>query len=399
VALMPSDMRLFILRMGPYFGNVLSMHLSQASKAGQHEEIHMSHELSSLTRLTLDGVTVKWNSRFNLTTLVLCRLYGSKSPSMAELQLIFRNNPRLESISLDRVALKSSVIRPHVDELPRLRLLRLSMPPSCTWHIIARLQIPPSARIKIRTWNDNLQITSIFPICNGRLHPFITLTKDSTLSLRPRSIIIRHSESQPFSTRDVPLVIELPQSISVTLFPTISKVFDLFRLTTLELDFMHPDFLRAEAVQESLTITCKFLESVFNLVTLRVCQALADIVAPVLGELASFPSAICPRLACLSFGDPQQMWWDFPTATNGDVAAGWLKPVVTSLQARFALTRTKLKTLEFIGVGHINRDAANLLFPFVDVIVNLVLCPASPSCIVCSKGSSRRAGWRFPGHS
>jgi hypothetical protein len=396
VALIPANMRLFIYRMRPFFGNILTLHLIQTSAGGALEEIHMNHKLPSLTQLSLDGVTMDWNTKFNLTHLVLCRLHGPKAPSMAELQLILMKNPRLEKICLDRVFLMPSDLPRDTLKLPRLRLLMLSMTPSSAGRIISGLLIPPSAQLKIKLWEDNGQLTTVFRAYKGQPHPFIAITNDSTLSLRPRKIVVRQSESHPFSDYDVPLSIELPQNTSVTIFPTLSTVFDILRLTTLELDFMHPDFLRAEAVQESLAVTRKFLESALNLLTLRVCQALAAIVADVLGENTSFPKPICPGLIWLSFGDPHQMWWDFPTAINGDIAGGWLQPIVMCLQARHALTRSKLETIEFVGVGHINRDAIGLLFHVVNNIINSVLCPTSPPCMICSIGPRHCAGWRFP---
>jgi hypothetical protein len=393
VAFLPADMRFFIYRMGPYFRDVLSMRLIQTSAEGPSQELRMAHDLSSLRQLSLDGVTVNWGSIFNLTVLVLCKLRGSKAPSMSDLRLLLRNSTSLEQISMDNVVLKPSDTTHLIEALPRLRLLRLSMSPSCTRSIILRLLIPASTRIEIRTWDDYDQIASVFSGDNGRIHPFVGVTKDSTLSICPRRIIVRHSESRPFSDHYIRLVIEVPRIISEKILPAVSKVFDLYRLTTVELDFMHPDFFRPDAAEESIMITRKFLRSLFSLVTLRVCQALADIVAPLLGEAPSFPSVVAPRLTWLSFGDPHQMWWGFPTAMNGDPKGGWLNPVAMGLHARSILTRTKLENLEFAGVGHINRDSVGLLLPFVDNIVNSVVCPVHPSCAICSQGPNFRAGW------
>lgn len=393
VAFGPADMRLFLYRLGPQFNDVSSMRLIQVSADGPAEELHLARDLASLRQLALDGVTVNWNSIFNLTALVLCRLRGPKAPSMSDLQLIFNNNPGLEEVSVHDVAVKPSDTT-HLAEAPhRLRLLRLSMPSSSTVSIISGLFIPASTRIEIRTWGATDQITSIFPVHNGRLHSFISITKDSTLSIRSRKITIRHTESLPFSDHYVRLVIEVTQNISVAILPILPKVFDLSLLTTLEVDFMHPDLLRPDACRESLKITRQFLASLFNLVTLRVCQALADIVAPLLGESASFPGVAVPRLTRLSFGDPSQMWWNFPTTANGDPAGGWLQPIAMGLRARRALTFTKLGTLEFIGIGHIDRNSTNLLLPFVDNIFNSVLCPGNSPCPVCSRGPNLRAGW------
>ena len=396
VALLPADMRLFILRMKDYFTNISKMRLIQTTTKQPFEDIHIPHALPSLTQLSLEGVTVRWNSGFKLTVLELCRLSGSKAPSVKELQLMFSNNPQLEKISIDRVFFRPSNISTLVHELPHLRILRLAVLSSCTGHILAGLKTPTFAQIKIKIWDENRHMTSVFPMRCGQFHPCVTLAKTSTLSIRPRRIIIRHSDTPPFSERDVPLVIELSQSTSVAIFPTVSSVFSLFHLTTLELDFMHPDFFHPEAAQESLLFTRNFLSPLLNLVTLRVCQALADILVPVLGESTIFPLAVCPRLAWLSFGDPRQMWWDFPAATNGSIAGSWLGPIIVGLQARHTITRAKLETVEFVGVGHISRDAANHLSPFVDNIFNSVLCPTPPPCTVCSKVPSRHVGWRIP---
>ena len=393
VALLPADMRLFLYRFSPHFGNILAMRVIQAPAGDPAEEIHIHRDLPFLRLMLLDGVTMRWNSTFNLTVLGLCRVYGTKAPSMLDLQLMLRNNPQLEWLALDRVSLRPSGTTTRIVELPRLRTLRLLMPPNCTGRIIAGLRIPPTAQTMIRIWDDNDQITSVFPVSEGRRHPSVKCTRGWTLSIRTRTIIVRNSQLPPFSDHKAPLKIEFPHNICVTMFPVITQVFDLFLLTTLELDFMHPDFSRPEAIQESTAVTQNFLAPLLNLETLRVCQALADILAPVLGECSSFLNVICPRLSCLSFGDPRQMWWNFPTTMNGDATEGWLKPVATGLRARHTLTRAKLEVLQFIGVGHINRDAANHLLFYVENIINSVLCPVNSFCSICAHGPSSRAGW------
>jgi hypothetical protein len=397
VVLPPADMRLLLYRLGAHFEHILAMRLIVEAPAGApvNDEVHIkSKDLPCLRQLLLDGVTMNWSFISNLTVLSLCGLSGTKALLMSELQVMFRNNPRLEWLALDEVALSPSDTTNHVGELPRLHTLRLSMPPRCTRRIMAGLRIPPSAQTIIRIWGDNDYIMSVFPESDGKQHAFVKFKEDWTLSIRSRRIIVQHSKSRPFSNNKAALEMEVPQHICVTTFPTIAQTFDLLLLTTLELDFMHPDFIPREAIKESLAVTRKFLRPLLNLKTLRVCQALADILAPVLGECISlFPDMMCPSLACLSFGDPHQMWWNFPTAVNGDTTEGWLKPVATSLQARRTVTQTKLKTLEFIGVGHINRDATSHLLPFVENIVNSVSCPVDTLCAICAQGPSWRAGW------
>lgn len=384
LTLLPADMRLFLSHVGLHLRMIVDLRLGQARDFS--ENLHFIYDLPHLRRLSLEGVTIKWDSpKLNLTELSLCNISGSRAPAVVELEDIISHSPELETIILDHVAFKSeSEVQTRVIELHHLRSLRLSMPPRFTWRILASLLLPSSARITVRIWDDNERIDCVFTKYGGSLHPLARYTNFTALSIRPRSIIFKRdsSEARPFSDDNRSLVIETPQSICVPIFATLSNVFDIYRLTTLELDFMHPAFLRLENADASTLATRKFLESTVNLLTLRICQALAAMVMPVLGR-PSVGGVVCPHLATLSFGTPSQMWWGFPPAKlDGHASEGWLTPVLAGLQARDRWSRTKLDRVEFIGVGHISWTAAILLYPYVEVLINSV-CSMEPKCRRC----------------
>jgi hypothetical protein len=109
------------------------------------------------------------------------------------------------------------------------------------------------------------------------------------------------------------------------------------------------------------------LTSTPNLRTLRVSQDGAACLSMVLGKPAPDRldfDVLCPALTRLSFGMPEQMWWDLPVR--------WVNPLVVCLSERAACTGSRLNTLEFFGRGRIEKASVEVLAPFVAEIVNSV---------------------------
>jgi len=244
--------------------------------------------------------------------------------------------------------------------------IHLCLSPAFTSTLLASLSIPSSAQLRIGSFSSHDGLLSVFPKVDGYQYPHLRTTRHSTLSIQLRAILLHQSNTSPFAGvgSKPALLIDMPRPIPAYAW-TLSdapRLFDLFALTTLELDIVW-----AVDVENLAGALYTLLTATPNLRTLRASQHGAECLSMVLGkpgpDRLEF-DVLCPSLTRLSFGAPDQMWWDFPLL--------WLKPLVACLEERVACTGSRLKTIEFMGQGRIERKSAQVLVPFVQEIVDSV---------------------------
>ena len=333
------------------------------------EDVELYCDLPSLRRLSLGGVSVKWFSLAGLTHLSLYDLCIAHAPSILQIHSVLLSSPRLESLTLAFLAHEHSMeldTHRQAIELPRLFDIHLCLCPDFTSYLLAILLIPSSARLQIGSFSAEDGFLSIFPQVNGTFYPHLRITKHSTLSIRLREILLRQSSAAPFAdaalTAD--LLIDMPHPVPAYawVLSDMPRLFDLFALTLLELDIIW-----AVDVHNLAGALYNLLSATPNLRTLRASQHGAECLSMVLGRPGSDRlefDILCPSLTRLSFGAPDQMWWDFPLL--------WLKPLIACLEERTICTGSRLQTIEFIGQGRIEKRSAQVLVPFVQEIVDSV---------------------------
>jgi len=365
------DIRRVMFGIGKSCPKLHSLRIISRGKGGDQDDSELQCDMPSLRRLSLDGVSLKWGSLTNLTHLSLWDLCAVHAPSLHQLHSILRHSPRLESLSLAFLEHAPSMqLDTQVVELPLLLDIHLCLCPAFTTSLLASLSIPLSAHLRVGsslTHSSYDGLLSLFPKIDGTPYPHLCITKHSKLSIQLREILLHQSETYPFANASSKpeLIINMPRPIpaySWILSNVVPRLFDLFHLTTLELDIVWAvDISRvAVALYNLLTATP-------NLKTLRASQHGAECLSMVLGRPGSDRfefEVLCPSLSLLSFGAPDQMWWDFPLR--------WLNPLVACLEARAACTGARLKTIEFLGQGRIEQMSAQVLAPFVEEIVDSI---------------------------
>jgi hypothetical protein len=363
------DLRRALFGIGYNYPNLNSLRLISRRQEDQDQDIELYCDLPSLRRLSLDGVCLRWSSLTDLTHLSLYGLCVAHAPSMLEIHSILRNSPRLESLTLAFLAHTPSMEhydRRQIIELPRLSEIHLCLCPVFTSSLLAGLSIPPSAQLRVGSFSAHDGFLSVFPKAGGTPHPHLRITKHSTLSIRLREIFLHQSNTNPFADAcsKPELVIDMPHPTPAYawMLSDVPRLFDLFALVTLELDIIW-----AVDVENLAAALHALLTATPNIRTLRASQHGAECLSMVLGRPGSDRlefDVICPSLTRLSFGAPDQMWWDFPLR--------WLEPLLACLEERAACTGTRLQTIEFLGQGRIEKKSAQALAPFVEKIVDSV---------------------------
>ncbi|KAF7977260.1 hypothetical protein HWV62_35462 [Athelia sp. TMB] len=324
--------------------------------------------LPSLRHLVLHAVKLPWQNLTDLIFLHLADLEEQLAPSLNEIYALLSNNRRLEHFQLSFVHSTGwgSALPPI--ELAELKLIHLVLPPDLVPVILRLMSFPLSTHLRVGAFSSADGFLSIFPKTNGALYSHLAVTEGSTLSILLRTIRLHRSASPPFSDGTanpgpvVTLIMPYPAPAYASILQDAPKLFDLFWLSTLELDVVW-------AVDEDSLAYHLYalLTATPNLTTLRVSQHGGDCLSRVLGKPGSdrLPTdVLCPRLTRLSFGAPDQMWWDFPQR--------WINPLVACLQERAFCTGAPLKTIEFLGQGRIERSSAAVLEPYVGEILRSV---------------------------
>lgn len=325
-------------------------------------------DLPSLRRLILHGVQLPWQTLSNLTYLHIADLEEQLAPSLDEIYTLLANNRRLEHFQMAFVQSFGWGHTRQAVELPHLKLVHLVLSSDLVPDVLALMSLPLSVHLRVGAFSSEDGFLSIFPKVDGQFYPHLVVTEASTLSIQLRTIRLHRSVPPPFSDDSVKpppaltLLMPYPAPAYASILRDVPELFKLFALSTLELDIVW-------AVDEDgLAFNLyALLTATPNLVTLRASQHGAECLSRVLGKPGSdrLPTdVLCPRLTRLSFGAPDQMWWDFPQ--------GWLKPLVACLQDRAFCTNYPLKTIEFLGLGRIEKASAAVLEPYVEDIVSSV---------------------------
>jgi hypothetical protein len=358
-----------LFRIGDSYPKLSSLRVISRRHGGVDDDVELYCDLPSLRRLSLDGVSVRWSSLVGLTHLSVSDLCIAHAPSISQIHIVLQNSPLLESLALAFLVHTHSMefhIQRRVIELPRLWDIHLCLCPDFTSSLLGGMLISSSARLRIGPFSDFDGFLSIFPTVDGSYYPHLRITKHSTLSIRLREIILRQSSTSPFGNVDLKpdLHIDLPRPTPAYswILSDMPRLFDLFALTLLELDIIW-----AVDVQNIARALYTLLTATPNLRTLRASQHGVECLSMVLGrpgpDRLEF-DVLCPSLTRLSFGAPDQMWWDFPLL--------WLKPLVTCLEERMVCTDSRLQTIEFIGQGRIEKQSLRVIAPFVLEIVDSV---------------------------
>jgi len=257
----------------------------------------------------------------------------------------------------------------------------LCLRPDLMFSLLAGISISLSTRLRVGPASDFNGFLSIFPTVASTYYPHLRITKKSTLSIWLREIILHQSGVSPFANADSKpdLHIDIPRPTPAYswILSNMPRLFDLFALTSLELDIIW-----AVDVQNIVQALHTLLTATPNLRTLRASQHGVECLSMVLGrpgpDRLEF-DVLCPSLTRLSFGAPDQMWWDFPLL--------WLKPLVICLEERMVCTGSRLQTIEFIGQGRIEEPSLRILAPFVLEIVDSVSVGRLGPLIYCNLNS------------
>ena len=341
------EMRAFIHHTDLHLDSISDLRLRITSSI--ESPLHITLPLSSVSHLSLEGVTANWGALWNLTHLHLCQIHGRFSPSLADLRSILRLSTSLHTLVLDRVSLSLSEIV-FYEYRRHLRLLRVDLHPWCAKRIISGIRLPLDALLDVRARADDLE--EIFVESE---HRHLSTPRHTMLFLGPRKIVLGRSGSEAFSEHGARMVIRLTANMNVRVLEPISKIFMFNNIKTLDMHFMHPD---RKDLAETIWIFRGFFNRLHSLATLRVSQALAGIIVPILGELSTDDEVICPKLWWLSLGDPDQLWWGFPTAPSGSLDGGWLEPIVEGLRERCRYQA--MGVVEFLGRGRIEFGYAHM---------------------------------------
>lgn len=328
-------------------------------------DLELDCYLPSVRRLSLEGVSVRWAFLTNLTHLSLRTL--TRGPSTSELYFILQSSLQLESLCIAHITFREVTLPPpQVIQLPRLLEITLFQKPTFTSSLLSALSISTSAQLRVSSFSPEDGFLSVFPQINDLYYPHLRITKDSILSIYLSEIHLRQCSAPPFSDSNSKpdLIIHMPRPVPAYAWTLsdLPKLFDLYKLTTLELDIIW-----VPNVDDLVAALNTLFAAAPNLMTLRAAQHGAECLSMVLGKPGEDRlefDVLCPRLTRLSFGTPDQMWWDFPLR--------WLKPIVTCLEERAFYTGVPLKTIEFIGQGRIDMESAQVFAPFVEEIVNSV---------------------------
>ena len=346
-----AEMRQVLQDPGLSLENVSQLRLRTTSP--ESGMIHLQVAPPSLSCLILEGVTIKWSAISNLTHLHLCKIDGSSAPSTADLRSILRLSPSIHTLVLDRVNIIPTIAVFHVYP-NQLQQLRINLNPIYAKKILRGVKIPPATQVELEASTHDLE--EILGHHDQRRHHIRTPAL-ATLSLESKKIVLSKSTSAPFSEDGYRIIIRLVNNMDVRALNPISKVFTLNNIKTLELKFMHPDH---KNLVVSLQILRDFLKPMRLLTTLRVSQALAGIVVPILGESSMPDNVICPNLWWLYLGDPDQYWWGFPQRLPV------LLMVDGSNLSSMGCTRgqhvqvTAVGGVEFLGKGKIEIDYAQM---------------------------------------
>lgn len=353
--LKPAEMHKFIYDSGLRLDNVVDLCLRTMYPVGS-EMVSLHTTLPPLSRITLEGITTNWSAVSNLTHLHLGQISGPLAPSLEELRSILKLSSYLHTLILDRVCF-SLPSRLLAVNLRHLRLLRVHLSPKLANQILSGIRMLLDSQMEVKAHTRDLE--EIFGRPGQQLYRHISSPQHTVLSLDPRKIALRRSVSEPFSDRHAKVLVRLLDDMNVRALESISRVFQLANLQTLEIQFMYPDH---KQFAESVQMFRDFLKPMTSLVTLRVSQALAGIIVPILGEVSTPENqVICPKLYWLCLGAPNQVWWGFPTAPSGSIDNGWLEPIVNGLRERTAHTGVRaVEVVQFLGRGHIEISYAQM---------------------------------------
>lgn len=375
VDLQSIDMRRWLSTLGSQVPQLTSLRL--VSRKLQHagmgaEDIEAPKmDLPSLRRLSLNSVAIGWASLSNLTHLAISGLCEAHAPSLDQIHTMLKNSPRLESLHLAflmRRGLGPVSGSAGLVQLDRLMDVHLILSPSFVSTLLSLIEFPSSAHLRLSAFSQQDGLLSVFPKVDGLPHPHLTITKSSTLSIQLQDVHVHRSNapSPPFSgfssKPELTLIMPHPLPSYAWTISDMPRLFDLFGLTTLELDI-------GWAIDEDRLVTALYilLTATPNLTTLRASQHGAECLSRVLGKPGHdrlVTDVLCPRLTRLSFGAPDQMWWDLPL--------GWSKPLVACLRERMLCTGYPLTTIEFLGQGRIEKESSQVFEPFVEEILNSV---------------------------
>lgn len=370
VELASVDLRRLLDALGPTLPQVFRLRIVNrkplVSSPGYSMATHT--KLPSLRHLVLQAVRLPWQNLANLTYLHLADLEEQIAPFLQEISTLLFNNSRLEHFQMSFVASSGWANVLHPVNLPQLKLVHLVLSPDLVPSILRLMKYPLSTHLRIGAFSLVDGFLSVFPKTDGMQYPHLAVTEGSTLSILLRNIRLHRSASPPFSDGTaypppaVTLMLPHPAPAYSSILRDAPKLFDLFLLSTLELDVVW-----ASDEDSLVTHLYALLTATPNLATLRASQHGADCLSRVLGKPGAdrLPTdVLCPLLIRLSFGAPDQMWWDFPQR--------WINPLVACLQERAFCTGFPLKTIEFLGQGRIEKSSSAVLQPYVGEVLNSV---------------------------
>ncbi|EDR10790.1 uncharacterized protein LACBIDRAFT_293289 [Laccaria bicolor S238N-H82] len=346
--LFPDDMETLFTSIGP----CLSKSVTELSLKVPPVSCCIALNLSfpNVRKLTLDCVSIHWESIQNLTHLSLRIPVPEFCPSLPQLLAIFEKSPYMTYVRLENIspALPSpSLISQNQKtiHLPRLKELTISSPPLPISSLLSALTLSPHARIQLFSrLPPNADLHTLFPL--GGL-PFSSPGPTiSTIRLARYAMYLLRPNAPAWSDTPANVAFSLSSSLPVAI-PTVNSlhrnILPLRLVTSLELATGVLIDLHRDELQ-------RFFWSLVGLEELRIAfNDLTDI----LSCLSSSPSSsssisspfvsfshddedgdtpppkipcACPNLNSLTFNKPSDLWWHF--------RVNWLSLVLKCAKAR-----------------------------------------------------------------
>ena len=313
--------------------------------------------LPSLRRLSLEGVSMRWEEFENLTYLSL-RGYEAFFPSLSQLHRILDSSPDIEYIRLE------SFVPPfgYDVELEPISLLRLkefviSSYPAVIQSILSSTLFGSQTRLHLYV-SEYEDLRSLFPRGPTRSpHTASPRPMDvDTIRLSRHGVYFIQNNSPAWNDDPSKFLLSVTSAspTSTHVCGSLNYAVDLSAIKHLEFN-----------VGVLLEISEKAIQSLFsNLEHLESLRTAFNDLENLLSVLESIDESTdhlyLPHLIELSFSKPCDTWWQF--------GGRWLKPIVQTLKIRQDHSCT-LRTLELCSCSGVSPEILEQLRPTVECVV------------------------------